>query len=345
MKAIQLESPHHLAHRDVAESPAPGPDEALVRTHCVGICGTDISGYLGKFPFFSYPRIPGHELGIEVLAVGTQVKNVRPGDHCSVEPYINDPGSFASQRGYSNCCQQLQVLGVHTDGGLRERFVVRAEKLHTSASLSFEQLALVETLAIGCHAVNRAAPVPGEHLLIIGAGPIGLATLEFARLAECKITIMDVNAKRLAFCRRVYGIENTVLTRNADEQLEEMKNITGGELYPRVIDATGNASSMSQALNFVAHTGTLVYVGITTQEISFPHRLMHARELTLKASRNALPDDFRRIIRLIEERKIDTMPWITHRTSFGEVTNTFDSYTKPETGVIKAMIAMNDAAI
>jgi 2-desacetyl-2-hydroxyethyl bacteriochlorophyllide A dehydrogenase len=344
MKAIQLESPHHLAHLDIEDPRAPGPDEALVRTHCVGICGTDISGYLGKFPFFSYPRIPGHELGVEVLAVGTQVKNVRPGDHCSVEPYINNPGSFASQRGFSNCCQQLQVLGVHTDGGLRDRFVVRADKLHSSSSLSFEQLALVETLAIGCHAVNRAAPRPGEHLLIIGAGPIGLATLEFARLAECEVTVMDMNAERLAFCRRVYGIANTVLSKNADERLEELKNITGDELYPTVIDATGNATSMSQALNYVAHAGTLVYVGITTQEISFPHRLMHAREMTLKASRNALPDDFRRIIRLIEEKRIDTTPWITHRTSFAEVTDTFDSYTKPETGVIKAMIAMNDAA-
>jgi alcohol dehydrogenase len=344
MNAIRFESPHHLAHVNVEESPAPGPHDALVRTHCVGVCGTDISSYLGKFPFFSYPRIPGHELGIEVLAVGSEVKNVRPGDHCSVEPYLNDPNSFASQKGFSNCCQHLHVLGVHLDGGLRERFVVRADKLHTSDSLSFEQLALVETLAIGCHAVHRAAPHRGEHLLIIGAGPIGLATLEFARLAECKVTVMDMNAERLAFCRRVYGIENTVLTKNADEQLEEMKNITGGELYPTVVDATGNASSMSQALKYVAHAGTLVYVGITTQDISFPHRLLHAREMTLKASRNALPEDFRRIIKLIEEKRIDTMPWITHRTSFSEVTNTFDSYTKPETGVIKAMIAMNDAS-
>lgn len=344
MKAVRLESPHHLAHLEIEEAAAPGRGEALVRTHCVGVCGTDISGYLGKFPFFSYPRIPGHELGIEVLEVGDDVSGVRPGDRCSVEPYINNPNSFASRRGLSNCCQQLQVLGVHTDGGLRERFIVRADKLHASSALSFEQLALVETLAIGCHAINRAATKPGEHLLIIGAGPIGLATLEFARLADCKITVADMNADRLAFCRRAYGITNTVLTKGVDEQIEELKELTGGELYPVVIDATGNATAMSQALNYVAHGGTLVYVGITMQEISFPHRLLHAREATLKASRNALPDDFRRIVRLIEEKQIDTTPWITHRTTFAEVTKTFDSYTKPESGVIKAMIAMNDTA-
>ncbi|MEX0611859.1 MAG: zinc-binding alcohol dehydrogenase family protein [Pirellulales bacterium] len=341
MKAIRFEAPRTVVPLDLDEPHAPGPDEALVRTHRVGICGTDISAYLGKFPFFSFPRIPGHELGVEVLEVGADVKNVKPGDHCSVEPYINNAASFASRRGFSNCCQDLQVLGVHTDGGLRERFVVRADKLHPSSSLSFEQLALVETLAIGCHAINRVAPLPGEHLLIVGAGPIGLAVLEFARLADSEITVMDMNSDRLAFCRRVYGVGNTVLFKGDGSELDELRKITAGELYPVVLDATGSVASMNQALNYVAHGGTLVYVGITTQEITFPHRLLHAREMTLKASRNALPDDFRRIIKLIEDGRIDTAPWITHRTSFAKLGEVFDSYTKPETCVIKAMVAVS----
>ena len=341
MKAIRLETPLKFAQLDIEEPPAPGPNEVLIRTHRIGICGTDISGYLGKFPFYSYPRIPGHELGIEVLETGTGVKNVQPGDRCAVEPYINNPASFASRRGRSNCCQDLQVLGVHTDGGMRERFLIRSDKLHPSASLSYEQLALVETLAIGCHAVNRAAPVRGEHLLIIGAGPIGLATLEFARLAGSQITVLDMNRDRLAFCREAYDVSNLIVFSGDGSELDQMRKITDGELYPLVIDATGNATSMSQALNYVAHAGTLVYVGITTQEITFPHRLLHAREMTIKSSRNALPDDFRRIIQLIEERRIDTGPWITHRTSFAELSDVFDSYTKPETGVIKAMVAVD----
>jgi alcohol dehydrogenase len=341
MKAIRLEVPRSFEYFEMEAPRRPSAGEVLVRTHCVGICGTDISSYLGKFPFFAYPRIPGHELGVEVLEVGPNVTNVKPGDRCSVEPYINNAGSFASRKGFSNCCQDLQVLGVHTDGGLREQFLIRADKLHISSSLTFEQLALVETLAIGCHAINRAVPRPGEHLLIIGAGPIGLAVLEFARLAHGKITVMDMNADRLGFCRRTYRVENTVPFQGDGSELEAMKQITAGELYPVVIDATGSAASMSQALNYVAHGGTLVYVGITMQDITFPHRLMHVREATLKASRNALPDDFRRIIRLIEEGRIDTKPWITHRTSFGELRDVFDSYTRPETGVIKAMVSLD----
>jgi alcohol dehydrogenase len=304
----------------------------------VGVCGTDTSAYLGKFPLFSYPRIPGHELGVEVLKVGADAKNVKPGDRCSVEPYMNNVKSFASRRGFGNCCQELQVLGVHTDGGLRERFVVRADKLHPSTRLSYEELALVETLAIGCHAVNRAAPQRDNHLLIIGAGPIGLSVLEFARLAGSTITVMDMNAERLAFCKRNYGLRNAVLFRSDSSDLDHMREITGGELYPIVLDATGSAASMNQALNYVAHAGTLVYVGITPQDITFPDRLFHSREMTLKASRNALPGDFRRIIKLIEDRQIDTHRWITHRATFDEVIDVFASYTKPETGVIKAII-------
>jgi 2-desacetyl-2-hydroxyethyl bacteriochlorophyllide A dehydrogenase len=340
MKAIRLESPRNFAYLDCPEPPAPGPGEAIVRTHSVGICGTDLSSYLGKFPFFNYPRIPGHELGVEVLAVGAGVAHVKPGDRCSVEPYINSPESFASRRGLSNCCQQLQVLGVHTDGGLCEQFAIRADKLHVSQLLEFEQLALVETLAIGCHAVHRAAPRAGEHFLIMGAGPIGLAVLEFARLEQCNISMMDMNPERLAFCRDNYGIENAVQFKGDGSEVEAMQKITGGEMYPLVVDATGSAASMSNALNYVGHGGTLVYVGITTQEITFPHRLLHVREATIKASRNALPEDFRRIIRLIEEGQIDTKPWITHRTSFAELAGTFDSYTKPASGVIKAMVSM-----
>src|SRR6202162_5930995 len=128
MKAIQLEKPYHFRRIDIPEPSAPGPQEALVRVHRVGICGTDISGYLGRMPFFSYPRIPGHELGVEVLAVGEGVSQVRPGDRCSVEPYINDPNSSASRRGRPNCCEKLEVLGVHRDGGMRSRFLVPARK-------------------------------------------------------------------------------------------------------------------------------------------------------------------------------------------------------------------------
>src|SRR5215213_2498223 len=146
MKAILLEQPLRFNRIELDEPAAPGPGEAVVRVHRVGICGSDISGYLGKMPFYSYPRIPGHELGVEVVAVGEGVPNVKPGDRCSVEPYLNCRDCHACRKGASNCCANLKVLGVMVDGGMRERFVVPARKLHPSKTLSFDQLALVETL-------------------------------------------------------------------------------------------------------------------------------------------------------------------------------------------------------
>lgn len=340
MRALQLEKPLQWRAIEIPEPASPGPGEALVRIQRIGICGTDISGYLGKMPFFSYPRIPGHELGVEVLAVGADVTNIRPGDLCSVEPYMNCQECYSCSRGHSNCCEKLKVLGVMMDGGMTEQMLLPARKLHPANKLSPEQCALVETLAIGCHAVNRGNPMAGENVLVIGAGPIGLSVIEFAKLSGARTIVLDINEKRLAFCREQMGIEDTIQAGDGKE-LETLDWVTAGRHADVVIDATGSNKSMGNALGYAAFAGRVVYVGITQQEISFPHApVMHRRELTLMGSRNALPPDFTRIIKLIEEGHIDTRPWITHRTGFSDLIGNFESYTKPETGVIKAIVAV-----
>ncbi len=272
--------------------------------------------------------------------VGSGVTNVKAGDRCSVEPYINDPNSYASRKGKPNCCEKLQVLGVHCDGGMRPYFILPARKLHISTKLAFDQLALVETLAIGCHAVARANPQPGEFCLIIGAGPIGLATLEFVKLTGATLIVLDMNDGRLEFCRRVMGVQHTVKLSDRVEQ--DLRDLTDGHMPEIVIDATGSNVSMSNSFGYIAHGGRLVYVGITTDEVKFRHPIFHKPEGTLLCSRNALPEDFDRIIGLIEAGTIDTRPWITHRAAFEELIDVFPSYTKPETGVIKAVVEVGD---
>jgi len=339
MKAIVLREPGRFDRVEIDEPAAPGSGEALVRVHRVGICGTDVSGYLGKMPFYSYPRIPGHELGVEVVAVGDGVTNVRAGDRCSVEPYMNCGACLACRKGASNCCANLKVLGVMTDGGLRDRFVLPAHKLHPSATLAFDQLALVETLAIGCHAIDRPALAAGEHCLVIGAGPIGLSAIVFAKLAGARVIVLDVNPQRLAFCKDVMGVHETLAPGENLEQ--DLRRVTDGNLADVVIDATGSNTSMGNAFGCLAPTGRLVYVGITTKEIAFKQPAFHRPEGTLYASRNALPKDFSRIVSHIERGEIDTRPWITHRTAFEEMSGVFESYTRPETGVIKAIVEVS----
>ena len=342
MKAIQLEKPQSFRVIDIAEPARPGPGEVRVRVHQVGICGTDLGGYLGKMPFYSYPRIPGHELGVEVLEVGAGVTNVQPGDRCSVEPYINCQQCYSCRRGFTNCCEQHKTLGVMMDGGLTREILLPARKLHVSRKLDFEQLALVETLAIGCHAVNRGAPKPGEHVLVIGAGPIGLSAIEFARISGAKTIVMDMVESRLQFVREKMRVPDTLLAKGNEDDLKRLAELTNGQLADVVIDATGSNKSMAHALNYCAFAGRLVYVGITQQEISFLHApALHRRELTILASRNALTGDFTRIVKLIEDGEIDTVPWITHRTDFDGLIDAFPGYVKPETGVIKAMVKVS----
>jgi alcohol dehydrogenase len=341
MQALQLESPGHFRFIETPEPPAPAAGEAVVRVHAVGICGTDYGGYLGKMPFFSYPRIPGHELGVEVVAVGAGVTNVRPGDRCCVEPYINCQRCYSCTRGLTNCCENHQTLGVHCDGGLRPLFTVPARKLHPSPALSHAQNALVETLAIGCHAIDRAAARPGETVLIIGAGPIGLSALEFAKLSGARPIVMDMVAGRLEFVRGTMGVADTLVARGdaADEQA--VAQLTDGRMCDVVVDATGSAASMASALKLCSFGGRLVYVGITQSDLTFPHApVMHRRELTILASRNALSRDFARIIGLIETGRIDTRPWITHQLPFAETIAIFPSLLRPEGGVLKAVIEM-----
>lgn len=341
MKALRLESPKVWQRVDIAEPPAPGPENAVVRVHSMGICGTDLSGYLGKMPFFSYPRIPGHELGVEVVAVGSEVTGVKVGDRCSIEPYINCGKCHACKRGFTNCCESNQTLGVHCDGGLTPLFTIAARKLHVSKTLDFEQLALVETLAIGCHAVARATISPDDVVAVIGAGPIGLSVIEFVKLTGARFTVVDVNASRLAFCRERMGAQSTIM---ADEKLaDNLKSFCGGHLPDVVIDATGHSGSMQRGFELVAHGGgRLVYVGITTDTVSFAHPVFHRPEGTLLCSRNALPGDFRRIIDLIEAGKIDTRPWITHRIGFDDVIGEFPNLVRPDSGAIKAIIDIGE---
>jgi alcohol dehydrogenase len=290
-------------------------------------------------PFFSYPRVPGHELGVEVVTVGLEVDNVKPGDRCSVEPYMNCGQCFPCREGSTNCCENLKVLGVMMDGGMTERMVLPACKLHPANQLSFEQCALVETLAIGCHAVNRGNPQPNENVLVVGAGPIGLSVIEFVRLSGATTIVMDLNKQRLAFCREKMNVPHTILARGDGSEMDELRKLTDGALANVVIDATGSHISMGASLTYCGFTGRVVYVGITQQEVAFPHApVMHRRELTLLASRNALPPDFTRIINLIEKERIDTNPWITHHGDFDDLIESFPAWVKPETGVIKVIV-------
>ena len=339
MNALVLEHPGRIATHAAAEASGPGPGEALVRVHRVGVCGTDLHAFRGRQPFFTYPRILGHELGVEVLAVGPGVDHVAPGDGAAVEPYLNCGHCIACRRGRPNCCAWMQIIGVHADGGMRRQLVVPAAKLHVSRSLSYDQLALVEPLATGAHAVERAGLEPEETVAVVGAGPVGLAVIQFALTAGCRVIVIDINSRRLAFCRDTFGLaDEDLVNAGRIDVLDRLTELTGGDLPTAVFDVTGNAASMAASFTYPAYGGRLAFVGLFSGNVSFHDPSFHRRALTLFASRNALPENFRQVLRLLERGEIDTTAWITHRATLAEAPDCFEEWTRPETGVLKAMI-------
>jgi 2-desacetyl-2-hydroxyethyl bacteriochlorophyllide A dehydrogenase len=340
MNTIVLEKPGSFQFTQSEPPGEPGPGEALVRVRRVGICGTDLHAYRGRQPFFNYPRILGHELGVEIAAlgpVGQEETGLALGDHCAVEPYLNCGHCIACRRGKTNCCASLKVLGVHVDGGMRELITVPVNKLHRSESLPLEHLALVETLCIGAHAVRRAQPEAGESVLVVGAGPIGLTVIQFACLVGARVTVMEISEKRMAFCRQQMGVDSFVDARQ--DPVPQLESLLGGELPTIVFDATGNANSMMASFDYVAPGSKLVFVGLVQDEITFRDPDFHRREMTLLSSRNATGEDFAWVIEHLESGRINLAPWITHQVGPEEMIGEFPHWLEPETGVIKAMVS------
>lgn len=319
MQQIVLQEIGNFQAREVAE-PQPSPDRAQVKIRSIGVCGTDLHAFAGRQPFFEYPRVLGHELGVEVLEA-PHGSGLKSGDLCAVEPYLACGVCHSCRLGRSNCCESLQVLGVHVDGGMQEFLSVEPGLLFKSEKLGTDQLALVETLGIGANAVKRADLKPGQKILIVGAGPIGLAVLQFALAAGAEVFMLDLSESRLQFAESMGA--------NPRDSIRD-------ELFEVVFDATGNKGAMEKSFEFVHFAGKLVYVGLIQGEITFHDPTFHRREMTILSSRNSY-GLFPEIISGIEDGSIDTSPWINHRLTLSEVPENFCSL-REVPNLIKAVI-------
>lgn len=340
MNTIILEEPGRVSFGQTSEPLPPAKGEAQVRVHRVGICGTDIHAFRGTMPFFTYPVIPGHELGVEVVAIGSGVSTVEVGDRCSVEPYLNCGNCHMCLAGRTNACMELKVLGIHTDGGMREFINVPAHKLHPSSKLSYEHLALVETLGIGCHAVQRAELIKDEPVLVVGAGPIGLTVMAFAKLAGAQVYAMDINPHRLEFCHRELQLPGTVLAGEGDPA-DKLRNLLKGNLPSAVFDATGFGPSMEVSLHLTSPGGRLIYVGVWNGSVGVNDPELHRKELTILASRNATSGDFPFIIEKLESGELAVDAWVTHRCPSAELIRQFSSWLQPGSGLLKGVVSFS----
>ncbi|MEM7373451.1 MAG: zinc-binding alcohol dehydrogenase family protein [Bacteroidota bacterium] len=334
MKYIVCEQPGSFAMKE-KEPPIPREGEALVRIRRVGICGTDLHAFEGTQAYFSYPRILGHELAAEVVEVKGNQAGINPGDPVVIMPYENCGTCIACKHGKTNCCSTLNVLGVHVDGGMQEYYRLPSRLLLPAPGLSLSEMALVEPLAIGGHAIRRAAIQAGEFVLVIGCGPIGIGTIRMAQLAGAEVIAMDLNQDRLRYCQDVLGVSHIVQA--ADDPLHTIQQITNQDLPTAVFDVTGSKKALEQGIQYMAPGGRYVFIGLTKGELTFSHPYIHARESSLLCSRNATQEDMEAIIQMLQEGKFPSSEYITHTVHFSEMMEQFGSWLQPETQVIKAM--------
>lgn len=337
MKTLTCTTPGNFDYSDT-DIPTIPEGYTLLKIKRIGVCGTDLHAYEGTQPFFNYPRILGHELAAEI--VETPAGNgFEIGEAVTISPYFYCGKCIACRSGKTNCCAAINVCGVHIDGGMREYLAVPTYSLIHGEGLSFDELALVEPLAIGAHGVRRAGVQPGENVLVIGAGPIGLGTMEFARIAGGNVIALDINDQRLQFCKEKLGVSHTINALSPDV-LEQLKTITNGDMPTVVIDCTGNLKAINNAFQYMAHGARFVLIGLQKNEIVFSHPEFHKREATLMSSRNATSQDFDHVVGSMKKGLVNPTNYITHRVGFEEVKANFASWLDPKNGVIKAMVSM-----
>jgi 2-desacetyl-2-hydroxyethyl bacteriochlorophyllide A dehydrogenase len=326
------------------DAPLAGPGQAILKIRRIGICGTDLHAFEGTQPYFEYPRILGHELAGDIVDLDG-APGFLPGETVTIIPYFHCGHCIACRSGKPNCCVHLKVCGVHIDGGMVDYLSVPSSSLLHGGGLTIDELALVEPLAIGAHAVGRAGVRDGDFVAVVGAGPIGLGIMASARIAGGQVIALDTNADRLAFCRDSLDVLHTLQAgTSGDPVAARLAEITRGDMPTVIFDATGNLRAIRDAFSWLAHGGRYVLVGLQKEEIAFSHPEFHKREATLMSSRNATRADFEGIIGLIGRGKIDPMAFVTHRVPFWQVKRDLPVWLNPAAGVIKAMINMVDGS-
>jgi 2-desacetyl-2-hydroxyethyl bacteriochlorophyllide A dehydrogenase len=316
MKGIYLKAAGNVGMEEVAY-PARLNNDILIKVKSLGICGSDIGAYMGTNPLVSYPRIIGHEVAGEVVAVPDDETNISIGDRVVLEPYVYCGKCYPCQHERTNCCENLTVLGVHIDGAMSEYFSHPRHLVHkVSETIPWNLLAMVEPLTISIHAVHRSRVKKGEHVVITGSGPIGLLAAQYAMTLEAIPIVVDPVEERLSFAKQL-GVQHTVNPVTTDAVCE-IRNITGKRMAEVIIEASGNAAAVRSSIDYVSYAGRIALVGWPKNEISLPTALFTKKELDIAGSRNSF-HAFPESIQLIFENKVNVAAVITKTISFDEI--------------------------
>lgn len=334
MQSLVCTEPGKLQLENRAE-PVRKKNEVKIKIKRVGLCGTDFHIYEGLHPFLQYPRVMGHEVSGEVFEID-EGSEFKPGDPVILNPYLPCGTCIACRKEKPNCCVNISVLGVHADGGMCEYLIAPVSAIYSAKGLTLDQCAMVEFLSVGAHGVRRGEVRKNDRVLVVGAGPIGLGAAFFALIAGASVTLLDVSKERVN--RAASLVKNSVGVALNESAPDQLKEITDGEFFDVVLDATGNKHAMQQSLHYVAHGGTCVFISVVKDDITFSDPLFHSREMRIIGSRNATRVDFEHVIESIRQDLIPTDQLNTHSATLDQLPELFPHWIESRDSMIKAIV-------
>ncbi|MEO7652072.1 MAG: zinc-binding alcohol dehydrogenase family protein [Bryobacteraceae bacterium] len=336
MKALFIQSPGQTAVREIAE-PAATPGHALLRIRMVGMCGSDLNTFRGKNPLVSFPRIPGHEISATIEALGEGApESLTPGTNVTLLPYTNCGVCPSCKRGRPNACRNNQTLGVQRDGALTELLSVPYGKLRVARTLSLRELAIVEPLTVGFHAAARGRIAAGDIVTVLGCGAVGLGAIAGSAHRGAVTIAVDIDDAKLALARKA-GALHTINT-SVTPLHEALQPLTGGDGPDVVIEAIGTPKTFRAAVEEVAFTGRVVYIGYAKEEVSYETKYFVQKELDILGSRNATADDFTSVIEMLEKRQFPVEETISRVVPLEDVGGALEAWEASPSSFSKILV-------
>lgn len=337
MKTIIINNPGEV---DIIEQAMPvrKQGEALLKILYGGICGSDLGTYRGTFAYASYPRIPGHEFSAEIIEIGDNDRNLKPGMIVTCNPYFNCGHCYSCQRGLVNCCTSNETMGAQRDGAFSEYITMPIERIYDGKGLSAKTLALIEPFCISYHGISRANIQPNDKVLVIGAGTIGVLAAVAAKAKGAKVYISDVAENKMNYAIETFGLDGGILNDSPENFIKRVEEITNGNYFDVTIEAVGLPSTFQACIDATAFGARMVQIGVGKRTHEFDFTLLQKKELNVYGSRNALKKDFLELIDLVKSEKVDLEKIVTNTYNLDEADKAFQDFSKNAASMLKVVI-------
>ena len=337
MKTIMINKPGEV---EIIETKKPErkAGEALLKVLYGGICGSDLGTYRGTFAYASYPRIPGHEFSAEIIEIDDNDKNLKPGMIVTCNPYFNDKTCYSCQRGLLNCCEHNETLGAQRDGAFSEYITMPIERIYDGKGLPAKTLALIEPFCISYHGVSRANIKPGDKVLVVGAGTIGVLASIAAKAKGGEVYISDVAEKKMNYAVETFNLAGGILNDNPENFAKKVNEVTNNNLFDVTIEAVGLPSTFQICIDYATYGGKMVQIGVGKKKVDFDFTLLQKKELNVFGSRNALKKDFLELIDLVKSGEVDLEKIVTNTYDFDKATQAFKDFSNNAANMLKVII-------